>query len=239
MPGNPGFDFAERDPSLPLEARLGDTKGVRAFHADHSKAAFYIKLGRGGRWESECLRNGTLGLRYRETPHDLSVAGAWDQVREFWTERRATLVPRSRLGAKFALSTRPTKPTFSSPSCTAACTGAGARQGQSKRWRTAAAAALPVDGWHNQSVKGLPLTSDRISGHLLKVQMFQGTICQVKPLPYLLRKLNDELSPEARRPRKRDHTLMDAIVRLMRLLTWQDFELLVDLVFSRSGWRRG
>ena len=24
----------------------------------------------------------------------------------------------------------------------------------------------------------------------------------------------------------------------MRLLTWQDFELLVDLVFSRSGWRR-
>lgn len=24
----------------------------------------------------------------------------------------------------------------------------------------------------------------------------------------------------------------------MRLLTWQDFELLVDLVFSSSGWRR-
>jgi hypothetical protein len=24
----------------------------------------------------------------------------------------------------------------------------------------------------------------------------------------------------------------------MRLITWQDFELLVDLVFSASGWRR-
>ena len=30
---------------------------------------------------------------------------------------------------------------------------------------------------------------------------------------------------------------MVAIVSLMRLLTWQDFELLVDLVFSTSGWR--
>jgi hypothetical protein len=25
---------------------------------------------------------------------------------------------------------------------------------------------------------------------------------------------------------------------LLRMLTWQDFELLVDLVFSNSGWRR-
>jgi hypothetical protein len=28
------------------------------------------------------------------------------------------------------------------------------------------------------------------------------------------------------------------LVQRLRLLTWQDFELLVDLVFSNSGWRR-
>ncbi len=32
--------------------------------------------------------------------------------------------------------------------------------------------------------------------------------------------------------------MVQKIVPLMRLLTWQDFELLVDLVFANSGWRR-
>lgn len=32
--------------------------------------------------------------------------------------------------------------------------------------------------------------------------------------------------------------MVQKIIPLMRLLTWQDFELLVDLVFSDSGWRR-
>jgi hypothetical protein len=90
-----------------------------------------------------------------------------------------------------------------------------------------------VDGWHSRSVKGTPLTSDRISGHLLKVQMFQGTICRVKPLEYLLRKLNDELSPEVAAAEEAERALMDAIVRLMRLLTWQDFELLGPDVFGQ------
>src|ERR1700738_2356975 len=32
-----------------------------------------------------------------------------------------------------------------------------------------------VDGWHSTSLGGTPLTIDRLSGHLLKVQMFRGT----------------------------------------------------------------
>jgi len=80
--------------------------------------------------------------------------------------------------------------------------------------------------------------SDRISGDLLKVQMFQGTICQVKRRDYLLRKLNDELLPELASAEEAERAMIAAIIGLMRLLTWQDFELLVDLVFSASGWRR-
>lgn len=95
-----------------------------------------------------------------------------------------------------------------------------------------------VDGWHTQSIGGVPLSSDRISGHLLKVQMFRGTICQVRPFEYLRRKLNDELSPELVAAEKAERAMIDAIISMMRLLTWQDFELLVDLVFSASGWRR-
>ena len=68
--------------------------------------------------------------------------------------------------------------------------------------------------------------------------MFRGTVCQVKPFEYLLRKLNDELSPEVAAAEDAERTLIKAIAGLLRLLTWQDFELLVDLIFSTSGWRR-
>ena len=32
--------------------------------------------------------------------------------------------------------------------------------------------------------------------------------------------------------------MIEKILPMMQLLTWQDFELLVDLIFSNSGWRR-
>lgn len=68
--------------------------------------------------------------------------------------------------------------------------------------------------------------------------MFRGTICQVKAFDSLLRKLNDELLPETIVAEEAERALIEAIVGLMRRLTWQDFELLVELIFSTSGWRR-
>ncbi len=95
-----------------------------------------------------------------------------------------------------------------------------------------------AEGWRNTSVNGTLLSADRLSGRLLKVQMFRGTICDVRAGDYLLRKLSDQLSPEVAAAEEAERALMTAIAELMRLLTWQDFELLVDLVFSTSGWRR-
>jgi len=95
-----------------------------------------------------------------------------------------------------------------------------------------------VDGWRNTSVGGNLLSTDRLSGRLLKVQMFRGTICDVRAAEYLLRRLSDQLSPEIAAAEEAERALIIAIGGLMRLLTWQDFELLVDLVFSASGWRR-
>lgn len=68
--------------------------------------------------------------------------------------------------------------------------------------------------------------------------MFRGTICDVRASEYLLRRLSDQLSPEVAAAEEAERALTAAIIPLMRLLTWQDFELLVDLVFSSSGWRR-
>lgn len=55
---------------------------------------------------------------------------------------------------------------------------------------------------------------------------------------YVLRKINDEKSPEIIDAETAEAQYLKAITSLCSLLTWQDFELLVDLIFSASGWRR-
>jgi len=95
-----------------------------------------------------------------------------------------------------------------------------------------------VDGWSSRSVGGKILGVDHLSGALLKVQGFRGTICNVKAADYLIRKLNDHPLPEVAAAEEAASAHRKALIGLMRLLTWRDFELLVELVFSTSGWRR-
>jgi hypothetical protein len=97
---------------------------------------------------------------------------------------------------------------------------------------------MTVDGWHKSDMNGTELSYERLSGNLLKVQAFQGTICEIKEFAYLKRKLNGQLLPEVEEAVKAENQMVRKIVPMMRLLTWQDFELLVDLVFANSGWRR-
>lgn len=95
-----------------------------------------------------------------------------------------------------------------------------------------------VAGWKSTDIAGNKLSSDKLSGNLLRVQGFRGTICDVKAFDYLIRKLNNQLQPEDEAATKAENEMVEKIVPLLRMLTWQDFELLVDLVFSNSGWRR-
>ena len=48
----------------------------------------YIKLGRSGIWEKECLENGILRFGYKETPFDAAVSGYWETVRKVWLDAR-------------------------------------------------------------------------------------------------------------------------------------------------------
>lgn len=95
-----------------------------------------------------------------------------------------------------------------------------------------------VSGWKSTDIHGGKLSTEKLSGNLLKVQGFQGTICEVKAFEYLKRKLNGEVLPEVEAAAEAENKMVANIIPLMRLLTWHDFELLVDLVFANSGWRR-
>lgn len=202
-----------------------------------SAQAYFIKLGRAGEWEGECLREGTLRFGYHETPHELCLAQDWGAVWKVWNDIRRDAGAATRdvkqIQAFYETNEEVLFITFAGglmywcqPHGPVELLADGGRKRQT------------VGGWHSRSIGGTQLTADRLSGHLLKVQMFRGTICRVKPFDYLLRKLNDDLSPEIAAAEEAERILMDATSGLLKLLTWQDFELLVDLVFSTSGWRR-
>jgi hypothetical protein len=199
--------------------------------------AYFIKLGRGGEWESECLANGTLRFGYHKTPHELCLAGKWDDVRRFWEKERGH--------AGTATNDERQIRTFYEAGAEAIfitfCHGRlyWCRPAASiKRLPCGGKVRPTLEGWRDYSLNGTILTSDKLSGHLLKVQMYRGTICEVVARDYLLRKLNDEVLPEVQAAEVAQQAHRTALVELMRLLTWQDFEILVDLVFSASGWRR-
>jgi hypothetical protein len=202
-----------------------------------ASASYYIKLGRGGDWEAESLREGVLRFGYREAPHDLCARGNWQGVWEAMKAVRGDAGAATRdvkqIRAYYEADEQSIFITFVG-GVLHWCRPAGPVQLLADRSHRRAT----IDGWRNTSIGGTLLSADRLSGRLLKVQMFRGTICDVLAGDYLLRKLSDELSPEVAAAEDAERALMTAIVGLMRLLTWQDFELLVDLVFSTSGWRR-
>jgi hypothetical protein len=191
---------------------------------------YYIKLGRGGDWEAESLRDGVLRFGYREAQHDLCARGDWQGVWEAMKAIRGDAGAAKRdvnqIRAYYEADEHSIFITFVG-GLLYWCRPAGPVEvldDRSHRRPTA-------DGWRNTSLGGALLSADRLSGRVLKVQMFRGTICDVRAGDYLLRKLSDQLSPEVAAAEEAERALMMAIVGLMRLLTWQDFELLVDLGF--------
>lgn len=200
--------------------------------------SLYIKLGRSSSWEKECLENGILRFGYKETPFDAAVSGDWETVRKVWLEAREDQRTATRdviqIRHFFEASEDTLWITFSGGFLWWCFAKPGVRKHEDRK----GSYRKTVDGWHNTDINGVKLSSERLSGSLLKVQGFQGTICDVKEFEYLKRKLNGELLPEVEDATQAENRMVEKIVPLMRLLTWQDFEMLVDLVFANSGWRR-
>jgi hypothetical protein len=99
-------------------------------------------------------------------------------------------------------------------------------------WRTIAG------GWQWKDLNGDELTKDRLSGALTKLAAYQGTSCNVDVAEYSIRRINGQKTPEVERAVAASKKMRSSVLDLMRLLGPRDFETLVDLVFSTSGWRR-
>lgn len=200
--------------------------------------ALFIKLGRSGSWEKECLEKGILRFGYKETPFDAALSGDWETVRQFWLQARQDEGVATRDVVQI-------RHFFTAGGHTPWITFSGvllwwcfAKPEIKKHRDRKGTYRETADGWHNADVKGQKLYYNKLSGNLLKVQSFRGTICEVKAFNYLVQKLNGKLPHEVEEAVQVENQMVQKLISLMQLLSWQDFELLVDLVFTNTGWRR-
>jgi hypothetical protein len=202
------------------------------------KKVLFIKLGRGGNYEQECIeKNQTLKLGYREIDHKLCMKGDWKRVYKFWIERgdpKQVATSHTNQIRQFYEEDKNTLWItfygnrlwwcFSNPKITLLPDKAKSR---------------PVLGkWSDKDINGKALTTDTISGKLLKTQGFRGTICTVPEEKYVLAKINGEQLDEVVAVEVAMSNLKTKLSKLITYLQWKDFETLIDLIFRQGGWQR-
>lgn len=202
------------------------------------KTVFYVKLGRNGEWEKDCLEvSQTIKLGYREVPDKLCRQGKWDDVQKIMQGIREDVGAATRDKNQVRIFYEADEHAlwvtfwgdrlfwcFSKPAITLLPDKSKSR---------------PVIGqWSSTDILGKPLQKTQLSGALLRVQGFRGTICKVKELKYLVEKINGIVHPEIENALLVKAEFERRIESLVCKLTWKDFELLVDLLFRQAGWQR-
>lgn len=94
-------------------------------------------------------------------------------------------------------------------------------------------------GWKCTDDKGKILKVENLSGELTKIRGFQATICMLneKQSSYLTTRLAGEVPEYIRQIDEARDLMVDAVKQAIRSLQPKDFELLVEIIFSRT-WRR-
>jgi hypothetical protein len=202
----------------------------------------YIKLGQEGTWEKECLEKGIIRYGYDSASAErFSLCEAAD-----WWGLTSSFVKQGKSKGTATNFTNQTRFFFEDDGSTLWITFVGERlywgfldPSPSQRhddgdgvWRRV------VNGWQFKDINGEALTKDRLSGALTKLASYRGTSCDVDVAEYVVRRINGRKLVQVERALAVLDDLQSSVLDLLRLLGPRDFELLVDLVFSASGWRR-
>lgn len=97
---------------------------------------------------------------------------------------------------------------------------------------------LLVAPWSNCDAYGRRLTIVSLSTRLTKVASYRQTICRVEAAEYLVRRINGVDDPAVAKAKQLRCELLDTTRSLIGGLHWRDFEVLCDLILTRSGWQR-
>jgi hypothetical protein len=201
-----------------------------------AERCLFIRLGQAGEWTAECIRDGQLRLAYPEVSHEFCLAGRWtavdsqlapegkdrkpvtrhrNQIRHFYESSAAVLWITLHADCMWWC--------FAAPGVSLLPDGTRVRS--------------TVDGWRQTDIRNEPLTESRLSGSLLAVQAYRGTICAIDK-SYVLNKINGTDPPLVDAAGRALAALTDALQPIVEQLHPRDLEVLVDLIFRNAGWNR-
>ena len=208
----------------------------------------FIKLGRKSMWWPLARDTNTLRLGFRQFDFALCKAGKWDDAKNAFTAIGA----RTRTG-DITRAVNQVRDFFELPESVLWCTiedgdvwwcfaeaeviNLYSGDDEAER-KDGARMRRVIDRWRNINVKGDRLRLDSMTTKITKVASFQETICKPSGAADLLRRIRGIQSDHHVRAAGARDEMVSAIGDLLDQLHQNDFELLIELIFSSSGWKR-
>lgn len=202
----------------------------------------YIKLGRGGMWEDLSLSRGEIHFGWHSVPHELALT----------LDKASIRASRLAAGRKPGNASQDTREILNFHRMGADCLWVTFAQGylwwayaESKvHWlggepeQHGARMRKTIGGWRNTDINGKVLHQNLLSSKITKTATYRRTVCEMAEKDYLLRRLNGIEEPIVERANAARAELVTTTAEGVSVLHWRDFETLVDLMFSRTGWVR-
>lgn len=199
--------------------------------------AYYIKLGRGGMWESDSIERARLRFGWSNQSVADIRSGNWkrigEQLRQYHAGKpQVATTDLNRLQDIAGSGPDDVWITFHGAKLWwTRVTGGPVQQDAVSKYRM-------TEPWRDRDAKGRLLVANDLPGKIAQLQAFRGTVCDVTEADLLARVLKGERSELASEIASHREALCRSLQRAIEDLHWKDFETLVDLVFREAGWDR-
>ena len=207
------------------------------------KTVRYVKNGEGGQWWTTAKNSNQVHLGWRNVPHNLLQAVDLPAIETIiqaaYGKQRGATQDFNALRAVLEHPGQHLWVTFQD-GCMWWCTVRdgikfnpdGENKDRGHFWLTC---DLP---WSNHSVGGEQLATANLPGIVTTTAGFQATICEPTGWREILRIIRDEPDSDAVKAAEARKAYEGAVATLVQRLRPHDFELLIDLILSRTGWVR-
>lgn len=204
------------------------------------KNAFYLKLGKGGKWEEELKKGSKARIGWQNVDIIDIQNENWDNIRdsinkEFENNGKSRGATQDFNALKLFCDATEEDIfiTFSDGKlywCQLENTQI--QKDDISKYRTTKVK------WSSTDIKGKTLFINQISGRISKTQGFRATLCKVEEKESLRRIINAEIPQIVEQIQLKKNSLCESLLIALKDLHWKDLEILADLVFRQSGWRR-
>jgi len=201
------------------------------------RRAYYIKLGRGGMWEADSLARNIMRIGWAKNSVADINSHNWEiietQLRAEQKNHGAVTRDLNALREIKASTQEDVWITFHASRLWWCRLAAGqVEQDDVSKFRRV------MGAWSDQDISGRVLHIADIPRTLSQLQGFRGTVCAVRAADSLHCLLSAQRSFPYHAVADARDLLISKTQAALGQLHWKDFELLVDLLFRKAGWRR-